>query len=461
MTLLLEAPTTAPPAHRRLSRQLPDGWPLIALFLLFPLWWALGLATFIYVILAVPMAVHLWRWRPVRLPPGFGLWALFLVWQVVAISMLGVDPLGTVPDTWSGRLIGYGTRLASYLALTVLLLYVGNLSERQMPQRRLVSLVAWMFGVTVAGGLLGVLAPHFEFTSPLEYLLPGSIRSNGYVQSLVHPASSQIQTVLGYSAPRPKAPYDYTNSWGNGLSVTGNWFVALFAMGGLTRRRWLRWTLAPVIAGLVAVTAIYSLNRGLWLGIGLSVLYLAIRLAAQRKLALLGMLASMICVTAVVVPATPLGGLITGRLENGKSNEIRASLTAQTFSTVRHSPVLGYGSTRNAYGSPSSLAVGKSASCPQCGNFPIGSTGQLWLVLISTGYGGAILYFGFFGYGIWRYRHDGSKIGIAGGLSLWLSLLYALFYNAVPMALAFYLVSYGLLWRNDQQSDVSESELSP
>ena len=45
-----------------------------------------------------------------------------------------------------------------YVALTVLLLYAGNLTDAELSRRRLVRLLGWLFVVTVAGGLLGMVA---------------------------------------------------------------------------------------------------------------------------------------------------------------------------------------------------------------------------------------------------------------------------------------------------------------
>jgi len=444
------APGQPASAGRRIVLRLPPGWPFIAIFLFFPLWWALGLGTLIFSVMAVPMALHLSRRRPLRLPPGFALWALFLAWLIAGWFMLGVNPVGTVNGTVPGRSMAYSLRLANYLALTVMLLYLGNLSERELPRRRIVALMAWMFGVTVVGGLLGIIAPRGEFTSPLEMVLPSFIAANPYVQSIVHPAFSQVQDVLGYAAPRPKAPFEYTNYWGNNLSMSGLWFVCLVALGGLTGRRSLRWVLLAVGLGAAVVPAIWSLNRGMWIGVGLSVAYLSVRLALQRRFGLLVAALALLAATLALIPLTPLGGVITGRLDNPRSNEIRSSLSSQTLAVVNQSPILGYGSTRTSQGSPESLAVGRSAQCPQCGNFIIGSNGQLWQLLVSTGYPGTALYFLFFGYGIWRYRHDSTAIGIAGSLSLYLACFYALFYNAVPSPLAFYLVGFGMLWRNEK-----------
>ena len=54
----------------------------------------------------------------------------------------------------------------------MIFLYAGNLTGRELPRRRLVFLLAWLFAVTVAGGLLGVFDGRLSFSSPLELALP-------------------------------------------------------------------------------------------------------------------------------------------------------------------------------------------------------------------------------------------------------------------------------------------------
>jgi O-antigen ligase len=436
---------------------LGPAWPLSALIVLFPLWWALGLMEFIFPLLAIPMAVHLVRRRPLRLPPGFALWVLFLLWVLVGAVMLGVNPPGTMPASASTRLIAYTVRLVEYLSVTVVLLYVGNLREEELSRRRLVRMLGWFFLVATVGGLVGAFRPTFEFTSPLEFLLPQGISSNVYVQSMVHPEAAQLQNVLGYSAPRPKAPFDFTNSWGNNMVILGVWFVAgWWALGGPVRR------LATVLVlGVAAVPIVYSLNRGVWIGIGVAAAYVTLRLAIRgRPLVLFGAAAVVaLCTTAVL--QSPLGKVIQERLDNPQSNAIRASLNEQSVQLALTSPVLGYGSTRNALGSPQSIAVGRTSSCIRCGNFAIGSTGQLWQLLISMGFVGAALYFGFFVTLLWRYRRDRTVIGITGSLVIVLMLLFSLFYNALASPLFLLMVSVGLLWRNDQAARAAEAVSEP
>ncbi len=124
-----------------------------------------------------------------------------------------------------------------------------------------------MFVVTTVGGLVGVLMPHLEFTSPFEMLLPRGLRSNSLVKSIVHPEVADIQNVLGRPEARPKAPFPFANSWGSSLSLYLPFFiVAWFRYGP----RWQRYA-APVVLLVALVPIVYSLNRGLWASLALGV----------------------------------------------------------------------------------------------------------------------------------------------------------------------------------------------
>jgi hypothetical protein len=435
----------APHAWRR-SRV---GWPLTALLMLYPLWWALGMGTLIVPMLAVPMALQLWRRRPVAVPPGFGIWLLFLLWVLVSTVMLGENPPGTLPDADGGRLVSVVFNLAGYLAATVILLYAGNLTEEEFPRRRLVRQLGAFFVVVVVGGLLGVLAPRFQFTSPVEMLLPESVTRVGFVRSLVHPASSQLQDVLGFTSPRPSAPFGYTNTWGNCLALLIGWFVISWLLDGRTGRR---------IAGfgillVAAVPIVYSLNRGLWIGLAVIALVTAGRLALRGRLLVIAGLFVTVLLAVVMVLTTPLATIVEGRLDNPQSNKIRGFTIERTLDVVEYSPVIGFGSTRAALGSSNSIAIGADDQCRRCGNPTLGSNGQLWLVLIAQGIGGVVLYFGFFLRSMWAYRRDRTPIGDAGFLTLMLTFLFMFLYNALTMPLVVTMLAVALLWRNKQADD--------
>ena len=440
---ILPASGTGSPAKPRLL-SLPAGWPLTILLVPYPLWWALGMGTLIIYVVAVPMALALVRRRPIAIPQGFGIWLLFLVWAIASTTMLGVNPPGVVPETASGRVISVAFNLAGYAAATVILLYAGNLREDEFPRQRLVRQLGWLFVVVVAGGLLGSFAPSVEFTSVVERLLPAWMSSNGFVQSIVHPAAAQLQEVLGYEAPRPSAPFGYTNTWGNVFALLLGWFVVSWFVGTGRGRRFVG--VLIVLAAVIPV--VYSLNRGLWAGLGLIVVITAIRLALRGRLAVIAGLVVAVMVAAVVVVTTPLAGIIEGRLDNPKSNSIRSFTTERTLEVVQHSPVFGLGSTRATLGSSNSIAIGKTPDCQRCGNPTLGSNGQLWLVLVAQGFGGAILFVGFFLRSLWVYRRDRSAIGDAGVLACGLPLFFMFIYNALTVPLVVAFLSIAVLWRN-------------
>ncbi|MCW2698980.1 MAG: hypothetical protein JWQ45_515 [Blastococcus sp.] len=429
------------------------GWPLTALLVLYPLWWALGMGTLAVFLLAVPMALQLWRRRPVIVPPGFGLWLLFLVWVLASTIMLPQNPPGTLPDTVSGRFVSVAFNLAGYLSATIILLYAGNLTEEEFPRRRLVRQLGFFFMVVLAGGLLGTFAARFEFTSVVEVLLPTQVAQNGFVRSLVHPAASQLQDVLGFTSPRPSAPFGYTNTWGNCLALLLGWFVVSWLRDGSARRR----LIGLVGLGLTAIPVVYSLNRGLWAGLGLIVIFMAVRMAMRGHLALLGALLAGLLLAGALVAASPLATIVEARFDNQKSNAIRAFTLDRTLDVVTESPILGFGATRAALGSSNSIAVGADAKCPRCGNPTLGSNGQLWLLLIAQGLGGAALYIGFFVRSLWAYRRDRTPIGDAGLLALALPLFFMLVYNALTMPLVISFLSLALLWRNRQENARQEN----
>src|ERR671931_1967127 len=62
-------------------RPLPR-WPLMALFVGFPVWWLLGLGALIWPLLALPMLAALVIRGRLRVPSGFIIWLGFLLWML-------------------------------------------------------------------------------------------------------------------------------------------------------------------------------------------------------------------------------------------------------------------------------------------------------------------------------------------------------------------------------------------
>lgn len=425
-----------------------EGAALTWLLAAYPLWWALGMGVLVVPLVAALAAVGLLRRRTVAVPPAFGWWLVFLIAVALSFANLGVDPPGTVPGSWVSNLPGATFRLGFYCCCTLIALWAFNLvAEGAYPRRRLLRLLAWLFVVTVAGGLLGTFAGGFEYTSPVEALLPESVARDGFVQSLVHPSAAQTMDFLGYETPRPSAPWGYTNTWGNNFAITVVWLVvAAFCAPVATRWR----VAATVLLAVSLIPAVYSMNRGLWLGLAAIAVFASIRLLLSGRPAGMMALAGAGCAALLLIALTPLGSIVQARMSNGHSDDGRAfSSERATELTVAHSPVLGFGSTRKTLGSGDSIAIGPSPECPRCGERTLGGNGQLWQVLFSHGLAGTVAYLGFILAALWRFRSDHSPIGIAGSAVLGTSLLSMFYYNSLVTPLLLTLLSYVLLSTNE------------
>ncbi|WP_205471504.1 hypothetical protein [Nocardioides sp. SYSU D00038] len=422
----------APPAGDGLLRALHPRdplWPLACLVLPLPVWWLLGLANLGWFLAAVPMAVSLVRRRRLRVPPGFGWWLAFLLWLVLSTAMLGQDPTGTVAEPASSRLLPVAFRFAEYGSATVMLLWALNLDPVRVPAARLARMLAVLCGWTVAGGLLGLVAPTFELTSVVETLLPAGIADNSYVQALVHPAAAQVQDVIGTGNARPSAPFAYTNTWGNALGLLLPFAAAAALLARRPAARW-GWTALAVVA---LVPAVQSLNRGLWVALALGLALVVVLLFRSGHTFPAMAAVTVAAIGLVVVAVSPLGATFTER-QSGEapSDEIRSFSIARSVEVARESPVLGFGGTRAQAGSSDSIAVGKSERCPNCGNLALGTNGQLWFALVGQGFVGAFFYVMFHVSLLRRFlrrTEPGDGVLVACGavgmaLALWFCLVY-------------------------------------
>lgn len=436
-------------AKRRQSWFARDpAWPIVAALAGWPVWWALGIENQIFILFAIPMARQLYlsrarRGRRVRFPRGFGIWMLFMIVILAGFAGLALTAPETIASSVANRYFAWTYRAFDYTAAVILLLYAGNLTERELPRQRL----AWLLGLVgiyaVAGGLLGVVDPHLSFTSPIAHLLPAKIQAG--LSASLNPGTAENMT-SGLTG-RVKAPFTFTNQWGNAIAITLPWLLVAWRSYG-TRRQG---RLAVAIAALAIIPIVLSQDRGLWIGLMVGIVYFAVRLALHGKVALLVGLCGSLALVAVVILASPLSTLISQRLQNGKSNSIRGSLTQIAITDAESSPIIGYGDTRHMIGSPQSIAVGSNASCHSCGNTSVGSNGQLQMLLVTSGFLGAGLYISFFGYSAWRYRRDTTPYGMVGEFVLILGFVFMTVYEAAGPVLAFTMLAVALMWKNDTE----------
>ncbi len=415
----------------------------------FPLWWAMGLRTILPMVLTVVMADQLLRRRKIALPRGFAVWALFFAWMTLGIFVLFADAPDAVPGGNSSRILIFVYRAAWYVTATVILLWVANLRESELPTRWVYQLLGFMFVVTAVGGLVGVLAPTIEFTSAVELFLPRGLRGNGLVQAIVHPAVADIQNVLGRPEARPKAPFAYANSWGSNLLLYMPFFlVAWFRQGP----RWQRFV-GPVVLAMAAIPVVYSLNRGLWVAMALGALgFLWLQVSKGRVLATV-VSAGLLVMIAAIFLLSPLFNIVQERVAHQHSNERRGQLLEQTVSTtLRGSPAVGFGSTRDVQGSFSSIAGASTPDCPKCGVPPLGTQGHLWQVIFSQGFIGLGLFLSFFVMALARCWRCRTTVETLCTFTVAFFLLLLPVYDTLGMPLVVVMIAIGLLAREQWAS---------
>jgi hypothetical protein len=411
-----------------------------------PVWWVLGVASMVPLAMAVPMVRDLRRRRRVVVPQGFGWWLLFLAWALIGLGTLWAAAPGAVHDGGAGRLMVFAYRFLWYVACSVVLVWVGNTPKDKLPDHVVHRMMASVFIVTIAGGILGLVAPDFSIPTLAQQVLPHGLRSNGFVSTLVSAEAADVQKVLGDSEPRPKAPFAFTNTWGSMMSLGLVYFVATVAT---MRSKWR--ALTPVVLVIALVPIVWSLNRGLWIAVGGCCIGMLVLAAGRRNHTALAGLVVMVVVAGVVLTATPLATTIQERLDHPHSNERRSQLLVATVdSMTAGSPVVGFGSTRNVAGTFTSIAGGATPACPACGVPPLGTQGQLWLVLFSQGWIGTIFFLTFFVLSLrrtWRCRTLNETVAT---FVVAVFLFQLTVYDTLGLPMMLVMTAVGLAWRERQ-----------
>lgn len=404
---------------------LPAGWPILAILVLFPLWYVLGLGAFIWIIMAVPIFAHVVLARSWRVPRGFIIWIFFLIW--VALSAIQISK--------STNWLTYAYRTASYLAATLAFIYLVNTGEKDLPTRRIINALTTFWAVIVAGGFAAMAAPHFSFSTPIQKLL-GHLGSNKLLLALIHPTLAQAQALggvqaIGHAIARPAAPFAYTNWWGANFA-----FLVPFVILAIRQARSRLWRVSLV--GMLAISMVpfvYSINRGAWLSLIVGGVYAWLRFAVRRRgRAAIGGLALLVLL-AVAVFATPLGGVVKARLGHEGSASLRLSLIQQSGQGALSSPLVGYGV-------PLPQPVSKY-SLPN-----VGTQGQLWLVLVSVGIPGTALFLLWLLYVFWSSRSVNDPVSFAVHVAILIGMIQLPFYGWMPTEMFVVMAAAALVWRD-------------
>lgn len=439
---MAEGQRTEPPTTRIARRAFVVG--IVGL----PLWWLVGVASLVPLLVVVPMAWDLWTRRRLLLPPHFAWWLLFLLWVLLGLGTLWATAPGAADTDGGTRILVFTFRLSWYVGCSILLLWIGNTPADLLPDRLVHRVFASVFVVAVIGGVVGVSSPDLRVTTLAESALPQQLTSNGFVSTLVSAEVADVQEVLGDPEPRPKAPFPYTNTWGSVLALSLVFFVAAVMSA---RRRW-RWGAAPVVVAAV-IPVVMSLNRGLWIALGAAAVGLLVLAALRRSpVALVGLIATVV-LTGVALTSTPLGDTVQSRLDHPHSNDRRSQLIVATVSSMTEgSPAVGFGSTRDTAGTFESIAGGATPDCAACGVPPLGTQGQLWLLLFAQGWVGAVLFLGFFVLVLARVVRCRSVSTTVATFVVGIFLLQMTVYDTLGLPMLLVMAAVGLAWRQDGHS---------
>lgn len=349
-------------------RPLLPVWPLAVTFGLVPLWWLAGALHVGWPLFGTLLLVLLVTRGRNPLPPGTGLWLLFLTLVLVSATQLAAP---TALPIFALRFGYYGT------ALVVGVYVYAAARERADPAVLLLPLAGFWFGL-VALGWLGVLAPRLELTTPVEALLPPGIAGHPYVQDLVHLGTAEYSARSLDPIYRPAAPFPYTNNYGSAYAITLPCVVAL----AMLRRRG---PLRPVLLASVPLSlppAFLTLNRGMFLSLGVGLAVLAGRAILRGNLRVLASTIAVVGLGGFVALVIPVAELISRRVDTSGTNTDRITLYLEVLRRIQHSPWLGYGAP-----------VGTDTVAAQA---PVGTQGQLWLVLFSHGVPALLCFAGWF-----------------------------------------------------------------
>lgn len=417
---------------RTAAPQLP-AWPLYVLFAGFPIWWVSGLAAFAVIITAIPMLVLLVVRRRTEVPPIFWLWVGFIIWACAAALELSSG----------SRLIGFSVRMSNYVGSTIVFVYIYNARER-LDNRTVLRALALFFGFVVLGGYLGVLLPHGSLTTPAESLLPASIAKNEYVHALVHPPFAEVQQPYGSprTFSRPSAPFPYTNSWGCNVALLVPLVVA--AIVSMRRRRSRLVLIAMLMAACVPAFA--TLNRGMFLALGIVLAYASLRLAFRGQLIPLVVVVGGTTVGLVVAVLVGVLSSLQERLHYSQTNLGRQTIYQEAFDGAMHSPIFGNGAPQPSQ----TLSVS------------IGTQGQVWNVMFSYGFIALFFFLGWFALCVARSWRAPGQAGLWVHATLFVAFVTFFYYGYDGTQLSVAMAAAGLALRPPAEpvEDEDEAELA-
>lgn len=320
--------------------QTPEERLLYGIVLALPATWLLGLSELIWPLLTLPLLLGLLLKQRWQLPRFFLLWGLFLG---LALASMFAQLI---------RLEGIWWLASGYISATIMFLYVFNTDTDEVSDRALVEIVALFWLVVAVTGLIGVVTRDAELPSVAEAVLPGALADEEWVQALITPRladSNRPPSETGgvFDEPdsswadfRPTGFLPWANHWGSAYAAALPAVLLLLYRPLTNRQR--AWILAALVASLLPF--ILSRNRWVWTTLPVVAIYAMFRFWRPNRRIAIGIL-GLLLVSVAVVWTTPLGGVLTERVESEGSEAYRGELYIQGLEKIQESPLLGFGET--------------------------------------------------------------------------------------------------------------------
>ena len=363
--------------------------------------------------------------RPIIVPPGFRWWLAFLGWSFASGMQL------RAPD----RILAFAYRGLMYLAATAIFVWLYNQQrETHKVESRVSSVILGFWLALVVGGLAGIVFAGREFTTLFSMMLPDSLGETRFIRDITTARLSYVTRFLGFPAARPTAPFAYTNEWAS------NFVLLSVAVGGLALSRMGRHRgLLLGIAVAAVLPFVYSLSRAAWATAILAAFLGCLGLLKMSQVSPRAVGRFLLGLLLVVVVLTRLGGLIDDRLATGHSDEARTARAGEALGRVQESPLIGFGAPL-----PPESGVGPS----------VGTHGQVWLVIFSSGFVGAAFFAIWWGCVLWRCRRLRNVTELVAATTVLVALAQSPFYEMLPFQLGLLMTLAALAFRGPECRNV-------
>jgi hypothetical protein len=386
-----------------------------------PLAYVIGIHGFVWCLPALVFGLRIASDREVRFPRSSLPLVVFLGWILLSLSVV---------PTGSGYLL-FGYRWLLFAGALATLVWLVNVPEERVPSSQVVDWLAVLWICLVVFGYLGVLMPDFVQKSPFQLAL-GPVGNVGFVDELARWRFAETQGFLGYPLPRPAAPFNATNGWGAAIGILTPFFLRSWIVQPDRRRRRRGYLIG--LAGVYPI--VMSVNRGLWISLGVALVYFACRKALRGKFgAFAALIGTMVAVTVLLL-ATPAGQLVGDKLDNSeRSNDSRSSLYSLAWEGALDSPLVGNGAPQRVPGADPAMP-------------PVGTHGMLWYLMFVHGFIGLALFLSWLGGEVLRSGRVRTADGWWTHLALVIGLVQVPFYGLLPQVVLFGIAA-GLSHRED------------